>query len=153
MKITPAERVRARTLLADVLFVMGADNPVRYDEALKVYLALYMGEKLETGKKINLAFKMARTFEKLDRIELALDQYYGGVICAYRDARARGEVFDDEVKSNFARAAFRLSDEYERRGQDEKAKNILRLVIRSDVKASVEEARRRLKRIKKKGGF
>lgn len=153
LKITPAERVRARTLLADVLFVMGADNPVRYDEALKVYLALYMGEKLETGKKINLAFKMARTFEKLDRIELALDQYYGGVICAYRDARARGEVFDDEVKSNFARAAFRLSDEYERRGQDEKAKNILRLVIRSDVKASVEEARRRLKRIKKKGGF
>jgi hypothetical protein len=112
-----------------------------------------MGEKLETGKKINLAFKMARTFEKLDRMELALDQYYGGVICAYRDARARGEVFDDEVKSNFARAAFRLSDEYERRGQDEKAKNILRLVIRSDVKASVEEARRRLKRIKKKGGF
>lgn len=153
IKITPAERVRARVLLADALFVMGADNPVRYDEALKVYLALYMGEKLETGKKINLAFKMARTFEKLDRMELALDQYYGGVICAYRDARARGEVFDDEVKSNFARAAFRLSDEYERRGQDEKAKNILRLVIRSDVKVSAEEARRRLKRIKKKGGF
>ena len=153
IKITPAERVRARVLLADALFVMGADNPVRYDEALKVYLALYMGEKLETGKRINLAFKMARTFEKLDRMELALDQYYGGVICAYRDARARGEVFDDEVKSNFARAAFRLSDEYERRGQDEKAKNILRLVIRSDVKVSAEEARRRLKRIKKKGSF
>lgn len=147
-KITPAERIRARTNLADVLFVMGADNPVRYNEALEEYKALYMGELLNAGDKINLAFKMARTLEKLEQMDLALDRYYGDVVCAYRDARERGEVFNNTVKSNFARAAFRLCDEYERRRQKSAAENILRLVIRSDVKASVDEARRRLRRIK-----
>lgn len=147
-KITPVERIRARTNLADVLFVMGADNPVRYNEALDEYKALYMGEQLNSGDKINLAFKMARTLEKLEQMDLALDRYYGDVVCAYRDARERGEVFNDTVKSNFARAAFRLCDEYERRGQKSSVEKILRLVIRSDVKASVDEARRRLRRIK-----
>jgi hypothetical protein len=112
-----------------------------------------MGERLDASQKINIAFKIARTYEKLERIDLALDQYYGEVVCAYRDARRRGTVFNEEVKANFARAVFRLSDEYESRGQDEKAKNILRLLIRSDVKSSEREASRRLSRIKKKGSF
>lgn len=152
-KILPADRLCARTLLGDALFVMGADNPVRYNEALECYRSLYMGENLDAGQKINTAFKIARTLEKLDETDLALDQYYGGVICAYRDARARGEVFDEEVKANFARAAFRLADEYESRGQDEKAKNVLRLLVKSDVKSSEQEARRRIRRIKQKGSF
>lgn len=152
-KTLPSDRLLARTLLGDALFVMGADNPVRYSEALDCYRALYMGERLDASQKINIAFKIARTYEKLERIDLALDQYYGEVVCAYRDARRRGTVFNEEVKANFARAVFRLSDEYESRGQDEKAKNILRLLIRSDVKSSEREASRRLSRIKKKGSF
>lgn len=152
-RISPKDRIRARMLKADALFVMGADNPMRYEEALGDYRALYMGETFGSGEKINLSFKIARTLEKLGKLDQALDNYYGEVVVAYRDARSRGEVLDEEVKANFARAAFRLVEEYESRGQDEKAKNILRLVIRSDVKPAVNEARRKLQRIKEKGSF
>ena len=152
-KITSAERFRARMLLADALYIMGADNPIRYDEALEAYKTIHQSENIDLGQKINVAFKIARTLEKLNQLDVALDQYYGEVVCAYRDARARKEVFNEEVKSNFARAVFRLAEIYESRGQDEKAKKVLRLLIRSDVKASIDEARRRLQRIKNKGSF
>jgi tetratricopeptide (TPR) repeat protein len=152
-KITSAERFRARMLLADALYIMGADNPIRYDEALEAYKTIHQSENIDLGQKINVAFKIARTLEKLNQLDVALDQYYGEVVCAYRDARVRKEVFNEEVKSNFARAVFRLAEIYESRGQDEKAKKVLRLLIRSDVKASIDEARRRLQRIKNKGSF
>ncbi len=147
------ERSRARILLGDALFVMGADNPGRYRESLECFRSLYMDEQLDASQKITVAFKIARTLEKLDQLDSALDQYYGEVVCAYRNFRMLGEVFNEEAKTCFARAVFSLADEYESRGQDEKAKNILRLLIRSDVESSEQEARRRLRRIKQKGSF
>jgi hypothetical protein len=50
------------------------------------------------------------------------------------------------------RAAFALADEYENRGKDAQAVNILRLVAMSDV-AAAEEARKRINRIEMKGRF
>ena len=60
--------------------------------------------------------------------------------------------FDDEARAAFSRAAFRLADEYESRGQESRAMHILELVVASDVPAS-QEAEKRIDRIQTKGKF
>lgn len=147
-----AERLKAEVLKADALFAMGADNPARYREALDAYRALRLGESLTPGLRLAVSFKMGRVLEKLKRIDEAIDQYYTGVVLAYREGRMKGMAFDDEARAVFARAAFRLADEYESRGKDFQAMHILELVIASDVPAA-DEAEKRLDRIQTKGKF
>lgn len=148
----PATRHQAEVLKADALFALGADNPARYQEALDAYRAVRQGESLSPGMRLAVSFKMGRTFEKLKRTDEAIDQYYTGVVLAYREGRQKGVKFDDEARAAFARAAFRLADEYESRGRDFQAMHILELVIASDVPAA-DEAEKRLDRIQTKGKF
>ena len=150
---TPAEeRLRAQVLKADALFAMGADNPVRYREALDAYRAVRLGESLPAGLRIAVSFKIGRTLEKLKRMDEAIDQYYTEVVLAYREGRMTGQLFDDEARAAFARAAFRLADEYESRGKEFQAMHILELVVASDVPAA-DEAEKRIDRIQTKGKF
>ena len=146
------ERLRAQVIKADALFAMGADNPARYREALDSYRAVLLGEALSPSLKITVSFKIGRALEKLKRMEEAVDQYYAEVVLAYREGRLEGVRFDDEARAAFARAAFRLADEYESRGKDFQAMRILELVVASDVPAA-DEAEKRLDRIQKKGKF
>ena len=149
----PAEdRMKAQVMRADALFAMGADNPVRYREALESYRAVAADETLSAGDRIKMAFKEAKTLDKLRRAEEAVERYYAGVVLAYREGRIAGEHFDDEVRASFSRAAFRLADEFESRGDDARAVSVLRLVVNSDVPAA-EEASRRIGRINSKGRF
>ena len=147
-----AERLKAEVLKADALFAMGADNQARYREALDAYRALRLGESLTPGLRLAVSFKMGRVLEKLKRVDEAIDQYYTGVVLAYREGRQKGVAFDDEARAAFSRAAFRLVDEYESRGKDFQAMHILELVIASDVPAA-DEAEKRLDRIQTKGKF
>ncbi|MBR0198428.1 MAG: tetratricopeptide repeat protein [Kiritimatiellae bacterium] len=148
--LTAEERLNVEVLKADALFSMGADNPARYRAALDAYRAVRQGESLSPGMRLAISFKMGRTLEKLKRIDEAIDQYYAGVVLAYREGRLKGIAFDDEARAAFAKAAFRLADEYESRGKDFQAMHILELVIASDVPAS-DEAEKRLERIQTKG--
>ena len=148
--ITGEPRFKAEVLKADALFAMGADNSVRYSEALAAYRAVRLGESLSPGMRLAVSFKIGRTLEKLRRVDEAIDEYYTGVVLAYREGRQRGAQFDDEARAAFSRAAFRLADEFESRGKDFQAMHILELVIASDVPASAE-AERRLDRIQTKG--
>ncbi|MBE6383143.1 MAG: tetratricopeptide repeat protein [Lentisphaerae bacterium] len=148
----PEERMRAELLKADALFAMGADNPARYEEALAAYRKLRQGRSLSRGMMLAVSFKIGRTLEKLHKLDEAIDQYYTEVVIAYREGRQRGVSFDDEARAAFARAAFRLADEFESRGKDSQAMHILELVVASDVPAS-DEAERRIERIQTKGKF
>ena len=150
--MSPTERFRAQLLKADALFAMGADNPVRYLTALDAYRTLFLGEDLTPSQKISLAFKVAKTLERLKRTDEAIDQYYTQVVVAYRRGRENGVVYSDEAHANFSRAAFRLADEYESRGMEHQALSILSLVVASEVPAA-DEALRRIDRIRKKGNF
>ena len=152
-KSPAGERVRAKTLKADALFAMGADNPARYREALADYRAIAMGGDIDADAKLSLAYKIARTLERLGRTDEAIGQYYAEVVCAYRSGRAAGQRYGDEGRATFARAAFRLADEYENRGDKAQADAMLKLVVRSDVGAAAEEARRRRERLRGKGLF
>ncbi len=145
-------RMKAQILRSDALFAMGADNPARYQEALETYRAVRRGEDLSPSMRLVISFKVARTLEKLRRLDEATDQYYTQVILAYREGRAKGVRFDDEARAVFSRAAFRLAEEHESRGESFQAVHILDLVVKSDVPAAAEAARR-IERIRKKGNI
>ena len=145
-------RLKAQGLKADALFAMGADNPARYAAALEAYRAIRFGGELGASGQVVFSFKIARTLEKLKRMDEAVEQYYTQVVLAYRDGRLAGERYDDEARTAFSRAAFRLADEYEGRGQELQTIRVLELVSESDVPAAAEAARR-LERISKKGRF
>lgn len=145
-----AERVKARVLRADALFATGADDASRYSRALEEYRAVRDLGSLDYGDKLILSYKIARTLEKLRRFDEAEDQYYSNVVNAYRDARSKGDQFDDEATAAFVRAAFHLADDYEGRGKVLQAVNVLELAATSGVPAS-EEAKKRIQRIKKQG--
>ena len=81
-----------------------------------------------------------------------MDQYYAQVVLAYREARLAGGRFTDEARAAFSKAAFRLADEYEGRGQERPALGVLELVAESDVPAA-DEAARRIEKMKNKGRF
>lgn len=146
------DRLRARVLRADALYAIGADNPVCYRNALESYREVLLVGNLDPSARIVVSFKIARTLDKMNRQEEAVDQYYSHVVLAYRRGRIAGERYSDEARAAFSRAAFALVDVYERRGLDSQALNILELVAESDVPAA-REARRKMEKISTKGGF
>ena len=150
--VTASDRSRAQILKADALFAMGADNAARYTAALEAYRALLFGGDLSPSEKIVVAFKVARALEKLRRMDEAIDQYYTQVVLAYRRAREAKTRLDDEARTAFSKAAFRLADEYEGRGRELQALHVLDLVATSDSPAA-KEARRRMERLAAKGGI
>lgn len=146
------DRAHAKMLRADALYAMGADNPARYAAALEAYRDVLFGGDLSAGERLLLSYRIARSLDKLKRTEEAMDQYYTQVVLAYREGRLGGGHFTDEARAVFSKAAFRLADEYESRGQDRQALDVLELVAESDVPAA-EEANRRIDKIRSKGRF
>lgn len=149
---THSDRVLAKMLRADALFAMGADNQIRYEAALEAYRSILIEDSVTEGMRLKLAFKVARTLEKLRRIDEAMDQYYSQVVLAYRDGRLRGVLYSDDESAMFSKAAFRLADEHERRGSEKQAISVLELLAKSDVPAA-DEALKRINRILNKGRF
>lgn len=147
-----ADRARARALKADALFAMGADNASRYTAALEAYRALLFSGDLSPGERLVVSFKIARALEKLKRPDEAIDQYYSQVVLAYRRARLEKKRLGEDARTVFSKAAFRLADEFERRGKDHQAVAVLDLVATSDSPAA-EEARKRIRRLTEKGGI
>ena len=146
------DRIHAKTLRADALYAMGADNSARYLAALEAYQSIRFSGILSASERLLVSYKIARSLDKLKRTDEALDQYYSQVILAYREGRINGERFTDEARAAFSKAAFRLTDEYESRGQDRQALGVLELVAESDVPAA-DEAVRRIDRMRRKGRF
>lgn len=145
-----SDRFHARMLKADAFYAMGADNPARYEAALDAYRTIRFGGDLTPSERIVLSGKIARSLDKLRRTGEAIDECYSEVVLAYRAGRLAKVRFSEAARAAFARAAFWLADEHENRGRDQQAVSILRLVVESDVPASVEAARR-IERIEKKG--
>ena len=132
---------------------MGADNPVRYQEALDGYRALLLGDTRSPDDRLEISFKIGRTLESLGRKDEAVDQYYAEVVLAFREGVRRRVAYSDASKGTFARAAYRLADEFERRGADDQALKVLNLVVASGIGSVEAEAKRRIERLKKKGSL
>lgn len=160
MPVSDALRARAETSRADCLFAMGANDAKCYRAALESYRALQRGEKLTPSARLALAFKVARTYEKLRRFDEAAETYYTQVVLAYWNGvrpdgdgdAARRVWFDGAARAFFARAAFALADYYETRGELRQAARVLDYLVATRV-PSADEAKRRMARLKEKGGF
>ena len=137
-------------LKADALFAMGADNAERWEEALGQYRTALGQGVPSPSEKLEIAFKIGRSLEKLRRADEATEQYYVNVVMAYCDARREGVWFDASARMAFSRAAFALADSYEGIGDDSQAVQILKIVVKSGVSAK-EEALRRIENIRNKG--
>ncbi len=159
MAVSETLRRRAEISRADCLFAMGADDAKCYQNALESYRALLQGEKLTPSARLELAFKVGRTCEKLRRFEEAAEEYYTNVVLAYwngvrpdaEDASPR-VLFDGTARAFFARAAFILADYYESRGEPRQAVRMLKYLVAAQV-PSADEAKRRIRRLKERGGF
>ncbi len=159
MADSEALRCRAEISRADCLFAMGADDAKRYQSALEAYRALLQGEKLTPSARLELAFKVGRTYEKLRRFEEAAEEYYTNVVLAYWNGvqpESGGNphriLFDGAARAFFARAAFILADYYESRGEPRQAVQMLEYLVAARV-PSADEAKRRIRRLKERGGF
>lgn len=134
---------------ADSLFAMGADNGVRYQEALDVYRAMLDQERLTPSLILQLQFKAGRCLEKMKHIDDAIDQYYSEVIMRYLNERARGTWYDETSTSLFVRAVFSVAELYEQKGQPEQAVRVLQRMVQTGVPGS-DEARQRIERLRSK---
>ena len=143
-------RLEASVLKCDALFALGADNSECYTAALKGYFDIRLGGGLDEAGRLKISFKIARTLDKLKRMNEAIDEYYTNVLLAYRNGRIKGTRFDDVAQAAFSKAAFRLADEFESHGREMQAIGVLNLVAGSDVPAA-EEAEKRIDRISMKG--
>ena len=132
----------------DCLFALGANNEIRYKEALYAYRELLFQENLTVALTLQLHYKVGRCLEKLKRIDEAIDEYYSEVIIRYQDERARGVWLDETSTSLFVRAAFNVAELNEQKSQPEQAIRVLQRVIQAGVPGE-DEARQRIVRLRK----
>ncbi len=136
----------------DSLFAMGADNGVRYQEALDAYRRRLEQGAMSPSLTLQLHFKVGRCLEKLKRADDAINHYYAEVILRYQDERRRGVWYDESGTTLFVRAAFNVSEMYAARNEPEQAVRILQRVVQMGVPGE-EEARVRIERLRgKKAG-
>jgi TolA-binding protein len=133
----------------DCLFALGANNGIRYKEALETYRELLAQENLTPMLRLQLHYKSGRCLEKMKRVDEALDEYYAEVIVRYQEERNRGGWQDDASASLYVRAAFNVAELYEQKSQPEQAVRVLQRVIQSGGPGA-DEARQRVERLKRK---
>ena len=133
----------------DCLFALGANNGIRYKEALETYRELLAQENLTPMLRLQLHYKSGRCLEKMKRVDEALDEYYAEVIVRYQEERDRGGWQDDASASLYVRAAFNVAELYEQKSQPEQAVRVLQRVIQSGGPGA-DEARQRVERLKRK---
>ena len=133
----------------DCLFALGANNEIRYKEALYAYRELLFQENQTPALTLQLHYKVGRCLEKLKRIDEAIDEYYSEVIIRYLDERARGAWQDETSASLFVRGAFNIAELYEQKSQPEQAIRVLQRVIQAGVPGE-DEARQKIERLRKK---
>lgn len=147
---TGADAAKALALRADALYAMGAGDHRRYEEAIDAYRGLPEGSALSEDRKLEVAFKIGRSLEKLRLTGEAMDQYYKNVVLAYQDGVNRGVLYGTPSRTFFSRAAFALVDYLASAGDMKGAVKVLERVRDAEVPAS-EEASRRLEEFRKGG--
>ena len=153
---------RAALVRANCYFVMGAGDAKRYQSAIDAYGMIQKDESYSPSQRIAASYNMARALEKLNRLDEAADVYYTNVVQAYWDGvRPDGSPgaenaprvwFDSSARQYFSRAVYNLADHYESRGELQQAARMLEYLVRAGLPAK-DEARRRIARLKEKGGF
>lgn len=78
-------RLRATMRKADCFYTLGADNPSRYDEAIAIYKELMLTQNQHRSIIIQMAYKLAKCYEKQGQVENAINCYYVDIILQVED--------------------------------------------------------------------
>lgn len=144
---------RAWLRKGDCLYTMGADNSHRYEEALDAYRIRLKKGKLTPSALLQIHFKIAWCYEKMNQLDEAVNAYYTDVMLRYQNERQQGVWFNDDATELFIRAAFRAATLCEEQGKIEQAIGILQRVVRLNV-SGADEAKTRIERLQvKKAGM
>lgn len=131
----------------DCQFTLGAENVARYEEAALSYQRLLQAPVLAIDDRLQAAYKLGQTYEKLGRAEEALDQYYSGVMLPFLAEKEKGGIPGEAAGVWFSRAARGAASLVEQREEWRRLVRILERVVSADVEFSAE-ARARIRTIK-----
>ncbi len=138
----------ARGRRGDCQFTLGADDPARFEDAIRAYGELAENPKTPFELRLQAAFKLGRGEQKLGRLDKAFERYYTGVILAYLDARQAGEPMNESCTAWFTRAAFEAAAILESKGQWRRAVRLYQRVADAGVPAG-PDARARIETIRR----
>lgn len=132
---------------ADCQFMMGADDPGRYEQSIETYRIVADSRFADISEVLQVEYKIGRCLEKLGRTDESLEQYYSKVVVRYLDEMKRGIMHTERSKVWFTRAAFSAADILESRGDWRRLVNVLGRVDQAGVPAA-DEARDRIARVR-----
>ncbi|MCU0857230.1 MAG: tetratricopeptide repeat protein [Pontiellaceae bacterium] len=135
---------RARGRLGDCLFILGTNDPKRYQEALTVYQSLYKRSSTPFALRLQAIYKIGRCEAKLGLKEKAFAHYMEAV---YSGAEQTEPLSPDAV-SWFTRAAFDAAAILEQQRQWKEAINIYARIIQAGVPTR-NEAQKRIEKIER----
>jgi tetratricopeptide (TPR) repeat protein len=127
----------------DCQFTLGAEDPARFEDALKSYKEIAENLKAPFELRLQAAFKMGRSRQKMGRIDEAFEQYYTQVILPYLEARNAGTPMNESCTAWFTRAVFEAAAIQEGRGRWRQAVRLYQRVVDAGV-AAAGDARRRI---------
>ncbi len=131
----------------DCQFTLGADDPARYEEAVQSYLAVLKMPGIRLDHSLQAAYKLGLTYEKLQRMEEALELYYSKVMLPFLLEQEKGGIPGESARTWFSRAARGAADIVEGRKDWRRLVRILERAAAADVEFSAE-ARTRMWAVK-----
>ena len=136
-------RYRAWGRKGDCHFMLGHEDPARWQEALQAYRTVMESEDAPESLRGQAEFKVGRTLEQLDQVEEALEHYLRVTYAYVNGVATRGA----ENTQWFTRAAFAAAALKEARGDWSAAIRILQRVVDAEVVAA-PDAQTRIERIR-----
>lgn len=131
----------------DCQFTLGADDPARYEEAIRSYRVVTQSPEVRRDHLWQAECKIGRCLEKLGRPDPALEQYYAKVMVPFLTVKRQGEALSESARIWFTRAALAAADIVEAKKDWRQLVRILDRLAEADV-ASSADARSRITKIK-----
>lgn len=116
---------------ADCQFILGSDEPKRYEEAINSYQLILDRPECSAASRLQAKYKIGRCLEKLGRANEALAQYLQ-VVYSY----LQNQESPSSCNLWFSRAAFNAAGIMEDKQQWRQAANIYQRVVEADIPAS-----------------
>lgn len=129
---------RARGRMGDCQFMLGAERPERYQEAIASYRALLDSPAAPPALRLQAEFKIGRCYEQMGRTADAF-RYYLDTVYAWLAARAEGQFVEPVW---FVRAAFAAAAIKEAEQQWDEAIRIYERVANSGLPAGADAEKR-----------
>jgi outer membrane protein assembly factor BamD (BamD/ComL family) len=132
----------------DCQFTLGADDPARFEDAIRSYTEVADNPKAPFELRLQAAFKIGRGRQKLGRTDEAFEQYYTKVILVFLESRQAGLPMNESCTAWFTRAAFEGAAILESKGRWRQAVRLYQRVVDAGVTAA-DDARRRIESIQR----